>query len=312
MARVVIERGTRRLMETSAPAGCNTFKASEKAFLKDAEGNLIEAYLDLFNKRVKVLDYQIQDWPKAATWLDRTAAEHHLGKILFNVKQSEPHELENLGYIREGIIPSFFNGEDALCYSRFTDFQRSKSRYYEQEEAILNQIKNEQPGFKTKKMPAGLKTGRIDHGQVEELVNLYRQIFSTYPSPLLNPDYVHRVMTTHVCFWGVFKGDAVISAASAEMDLSKGNAEITDCATLPDYRGHGLLRHLIVILEEELQTRGIGTLYSLARAGSYGMNAALNRLDYAYKGRFINNCHIGGRFEDMNLWTKVLNGPYPH
>ncbi|SFR05435.1 hypothetical protein SAMN05660706_11221 [Desulfoscipio geothermicus DSM 3669] len=23
-----------------------------------------------------------------------------------------------------------------------------------------------------------------------------------------------------------------------------------------------------------------------------------------YTGRFLNNCHIGGRFEDMNLWVK--------
>lgn len=296
----------------SAPAGCSISRTGEKTLLKDTGGNFIEVYLDRFNKRVKVLDHQIQDWQKAASLLDRTASEHHLGKILFNVKQSGHHQLENLGYVREGDIPSFFNGENALCYSRFTDSQRSESRYCEQEEAILNQIKNEQPGFKTKNPPAGLKTGRIDHKQVEELVSLYRKIFSTYPSPLLDPDYVHRVMTTHVCFWGVFKDDTVISAASAEMDLSNGNAEITDCATLPDYRGQGLLRHLIMILEEELRTRGIGALYSLARAGSYGMNAALNRLGYAYKGRFINNCHIGGRFEDMNLWTKVLDGFYPH
>jgi len=278
----------------------------DNVVFKDPEGNFLKAYIDLINKRIKVLDYQIQDWQKAVSWLDRTASQHQLGKILINIKPVDNHVLENFGYIREGVIPAFFRGENALCYSRFTDFQRSKSPYYEQEEEILTRIKNDQYRSKTKKLPAGLKLNRIDPDQTEDLVELYRRIFSTYPSPLLDPDYVHRVMTTHVCFWGVFKADTVISAASAEMDLPNCNAEITDCATLPEYRGQGLLSHLIIVLEEKMRAREIGTLYSLARAGSYGMNAALNRLGYDYQGRFINNCHIGGRFEDMNLWTKVV------
>jgi len=290
---------------TPAPAGCNGVN-NDSVVLKHSEGNLLEAYIDLINKRIKVLDYCIQDWQKAVSWLDRAAGKHRLGKILFNIKAPENHVLENFGYIREGVIPAFFRGADALCYSRYTDVQRSKSRYHEQEEEILTRIRDDRHRSATKKLPVGLTINRIVPEQAEDLVELYRQIFSTYPSPLLNPDYVHQIMTTHVCFWGVFKGDTVISAASAEMDRSNCNAEITDCATLPAYRGQGLLSHLIIILEEEMQARKIGSLYSLARAGSYGMNAALYRLGYEYHGRLINNCHISGRFEDMNLWTKVV------
>ncbi|MFA7468427.1 MAG: putative beta-lysine N-acetyltransferase [Desulfotomaculaceae bacterium] len=279
----------------------------EAVVFKDDEGNYLEAYIDLVNKRLKVLNHQIQDWPKAVSWLDRAAGQHQLGKILFNIKSPENYVLENSGYVLEGVIPAFFKGTDALCYSRYTDFERSKSQYYEQEEEILMQIKNAQHRSETtKKLPAGLKIDRINNEQAGDLVNLYRRIFSTYPSPLLNPDYVHKVMETHISFWGMFEGDQLISAASAEMNLSNCNAEITDCATLPEYRGQGLLRHLIMVLEEEMQTKEISALYSLARAGSYGMNAALDRLGYEYQGRFINNCHIGGRFEDMNLWTKVV------
>ncbi|HBX23246.1 MAG TPA: putative beta-lysine N-acetyltransferase [Desulfotomaculum sp.] len=290
---------------TPTPAGCNVHNEDNVVF-KDSEGNLLEAYIDVINKRLKVLHYRVQDWPQAVSWLDRAACEHQLGKILFNIKSPENYVLNNFGYIQEGVIPAFFRGADALCFSRFTDFERSQSQYQEQEEDILTQIKNTQHRSATKMLPAGLKLNRIDPDQAEDLVALYRQIFSSYPSPLLDPDYVFKVMTTHVCFWGVFKGDTIISAASAEMDLVNCNAEITDCATLPVYRGQGLLSHLISVLEKEMQARKIGPLYSLARAGSYGMNAALDRLGYAYRGRFINNCHIGGRFEDMNLWTKVV------
>ena len=44
----------------------------------------------------------------------------------------------------------------------------------------------------------------------------------------------------------------IVSAASAEMNHFYHNAEITDCATLPEHRKFGLLKQLILKLEEEL------------------------------------------------------------
>lgn len=155
-------------------------------------------------------------------------------------------------------------------------------------------------------MPEGYTARKICNEHVNELVELYRNTFSSYPSPLLDIEYVHNVMQTHVTFYGVFVGDILVSAASAEVDHRNRNSEITDCATLPEHRGKGLLSNLIMLLEKEMWVQKIAALYSLARAGSYGMNAALCRLGYEYKGRFINNCHIGGRYEDMNLWVKNI------
>lgn len=279
---------------------------NDKVVERDYEGNFIEVFIDHANKRLKVLDYRARDWQIVASWLDQAAARNNLGKILFYIRRSGDHLLGQCGYILEGIIPGFFRGDDALCYSRFTDSERSKSPYYDQEEEMLNKIKEKNNQEATKELPPGFIISKISRGQAGELVNLYRQVFSSYPSPLFNPDYVRKVMQTHVTFFGAFAGDKLVSAASADMDLHNRNAEITDCATLPEYRGKGLLNNLIRTLEQELSTINIGTLYSLARAGSYGMNAALYRLGYDYRGRFINNCHIGGRFEDMNLWVKTV------
>jgi hypothetical protein len=35
------------------------------------------------------------------------------------------------------------------------------------------------------------------------------------------------------------------------------------------------------------------------------MNTALARLGYRFRGRLMNNCHIMGGFEDMNIWVRL-------
>lgn len=76
--------------------------------------------------------------------------------------------------------------------------------------------------------------------------------------------------------------------------------------TIPEYRGQGLLSNLVYSLEQDLTQKGFYTLYSLSRAMNPGINAVLFKLGYKYTGRLINNCHICGGFEDMNIWVKKL------
>lgn len=102
-----------------------------------------------------------------------------------------------------------------------------------------------------------------------------------------------------------------VSAASAEINDKHANAELTDCATDRDNRGRGLMHHILTALQVDPAERGIQTAYTMARAGSYGMNKAFFRLGFEYTGRLLNNCDIAGTFEDMNIWTKQLTAPRP-
>ena len=97
-----------------------------------------------------------------------------------------------------------------------------------------------------------------------------------------------------------------MSAASAEINHFYHNAEMTDCATLPEYRQFGLLKQLILKFEEELLAQRVYCVYSIARALSFGMNAALHQLGYEYRGRLANNCYIFDELEDMNMWVKQI------
>jgi putative beta-lysine N-acetyltransferase len=81
---------------------------------------------------------------------------------------------------------------------------------------------------------------------------------------------------------------------------------MTDFATLPSQRGSGHASYILHQLEDELKKRDYHALYSIARATSYGMNKVFKEAAYEYTGRLIQNCHIAGELEDMNLWSKVI------
>ena len=118
-------------------------------------------------------------------------------------------------------------------------------------------------------------------------------------------DYINKLLESGCLFGGVFHRERLISIASAYPEKDLCRCELTDCATLPDYRGLSLTERILMLLEKEIKDKGPLTLYSLARARSYGMNRVFHKLDYKYQGRLINNCCLSGGFEDMNLWVKV-------
>lgn len=141
---------------------------------------------------------------------------------------------------------------------------------------------------------------------IPQMTTLFSEVFKTYPSPVFDTDYLKNVMQGKTLFKVAVQDGKIISIASAEMDFLNLNAEMTDCATYPEYRGKGLLTNLMYHLENDLRNKGFIALYSLCRAIEPGINKALHKLDYKYTGRLVNNCNICGGFEDMNIWVKVL------
>ncbi|MFZ5643519.1 MAG: putative beta-lysine N-acetyltransferase [Bacillota bacterium] len=270
------------------------------------EGFQAETGIDFTNRRLKVLSYEAGDHFRLAERIKGLAQEKKLGKVLFNSRKEGCLDLERAGFVLEGTIPGFFNGKDAYCYSYFIDPARSRSRYLEEEDRILMEVTGSKAPEKSEaKLPAGYNLREVREDDVEGLVSLYKSVFASYPSPLFDPGYILDVMKDQVYFLAVFKNSVLVSAGSAEMDIINQNAEITDLATDPGARGLGLVTAVMKALEAEMCERRLNCLYSLSRAGVPGVNRALYKLGYSFKGRLINNCHIGGRFENMNVWVKL-------
>jgi beta-lysine N6-acetyltransferase len=183
---------------------------------------------------------------------------------------------------------------------------RRRSDDWCKEDEIIRSVQSQTRYNDLSSLPDGFLIRKAEKKDAAELSRLYKTVFTVYPTPLQRVDYVLQVLKSGTIFYIIEKDGQIVSAASAEVNKTYHNAEVTDCATLPEYRKHGLMKHLICQLEEDLRKNGIFCAYSLARAKSFGMNAVFHQLGYEYAGRLTNNCYIYQDLEDMNIWFKNL------
>jgi beta-lysine N6-acetyltransferase len=260
-------------------------------------------YRDGVNKRIRVDDIH-GNLNSLLTYLDIDAQSGDYEKLIIKARESQFMTLIERGFVHEGMINHFFNGDRAHFMSRFMKDERRTSNYWSEEDDILSSVQKLGVYPSLKDTEASIQLAET--GQAEELACLYKEVFQLYPVPLHNPQYIKDAMNNGTIFVCIRQNEKIISAASAEINFQYKNAELTDCATLPLYRKGGFMKNLIAKLEEELLSREIFCAYTIARALSFGMNAVFHQLGYEYRGRLANNCYIFDKIEDMNLWEKNL------
>lgn len=267
----------------------------------------VELELSPVNKRIILYQYKLRNTAAVSVfveYLDNLCDSNGFGKVWGKLPEEDSRQLLKYGFIREAAIPSYFApGKDAVICSRFYGERKlsrntllNKQMVMEmQKSATVNCEINSCPGYHFK--IAGKNDTRL-------LANLYQQVFASYPYPVHDPGYLQRCMD-YTRYMLAFREDQLVAAASAEMNCTYRNAEMTDFATLPSERGRGLAAILLQQLEREMSSANIHSLYTLARSTSPSMNQVFKKMGYKYTGTLINNCHIAGDFEDMNVYCKM-------
>lgn len=208
---------------------------------------------------------------------------------------------------KEALIPGFFNGkEDVVFMCYYCDKKRETETYIEKYEEIMKvaQKKARTPSFF--KLPSGYKFVSCSVDMIPSLVKLYKRVFPSYPFPIHEPDYIEKTMKENITYYGVLFKDELVAAASTERSLQYNNCEMTDFATLPEYRGIGLGGYLLHLMDTNIKQEGICVVYTIARAISYGMNITFAKNQYMFGGRLKNNTDISGSIESMNIWYKRI------
>lgn len=266
----------------------------------------IHLYVDYFNKRLRVDDYR-GNVNMIVQELNTLMDSYKFTKLIYFSRFEHWRGLLSIGFELEGIINGYFNGSDNYIMTCYKENERRTSSSWLQEDAIIQSIREKGRKTDESKLPNQYSIRKAKTEDAVKLAELYDNVFPIYPTPMNNPEYVTKVMTSGTIFYVVECKNELVSAASAEINTSLHHAEITDCATLPEHRKYGLLKRLMVELEKELKDAGSYCAFSLARALSYGMNAALYQLGYQYNGRLTNNCFIFDKIENMNVWVKDLS-----
>ncbi|MGN1401079.1 MAG: putative beta-lysine N-acetyltransferase [Bacillus sp. (in: firmicutes)] len=258
--------------------------------------------IDRPNGRIRIDDYY-GDMDAILEDVSAAAEQMDCEKMIIKARREQFQWLLERNFVLEASIDRYFYGSDLYFFSRFYLPTRRQSDSWTDEDLIVDQVqKLEQTGREATADRFELRVCTTE--DAKELSDFYRNIFKVYPVPLEEPKYIIRCMETHSLFAGYFLNGKIVSAASADINGQYKNAEITDCGTLPEFRQFGLMQGLLGFLESQLKDKGIYCFYTLARAKSFGMNAAFFRLGYGYRGRLANNCYIGDGLEDMNVWVK--------
>jgi putative beta-lysine N-acetyltransferase len=274
----------------------------------EEENYYISACFDHFNQRLRVDDYR-GNVLCIANHMIELATNQSYSKAIIYSRREHVHVFVEKGFLLEAILEGFYHGSHAYALTMYFESGRKHNDKWVKEDELLHRVLQLPHGSfpSSSTMSEGYSIRKATPTDLESLCHLYSQVFQIYPTPLNDPNYVKLIMKRNTIFYLIEYNGLIVSAASACMDTHYYNAEITDCATLPDHRKHGLMKHLIIELETALRKEKIYCAYSIARSLSFGMNAVLQQLHYKYKGRMTNNCYIFDKLEDMNVWVKDLS-----
>ncbi len=264
----------------------------------------IDVTIDFINERIRVDDYR-GNIQSVHTRMKALATQYSFTKAIIKSRAEDVQSFLARGYNLEGVIDGYFNGSDAYFMVHYESDERRTSSTWKKEDELLESV-SLLPSSQPSQLPDGYSMRLATLSDCRALADLYERVFQSYPTPMNDSDYLKKVMEDGTIFNVVEWDGEIVSAASAELNETYHNAEMTDCATLPEHRKYGSMQVIVASLENELIKRQIYCAYSLARAESYGMNACLKKLDYQYRGRLTNNCVMNGAYENMNIWVKRL------
>ncbi|WP_375090040.1 putative beta-lysine N-acetyltransferase [Peribacillus sp. RS7] len=266
----------------------------------------MELYHDHANQRLRMDDYR-GNIQKAMARALVIAKEQGFTKVILKARNEDLSAALGQGYMLEGILSRYFNGNDAYCMAFYLTDERRTSDFWVKEDKVIQDVSEIPRLMDMLKIPENYLLRFATDEDAQELANLYGEIFETYPTPMNDERYIKKVMEEGTIFSVIEYEGSIVSAASAEVNEMYHNAELTDCATIPHHRKHGFMKVLISALEQELIRKNIYCSYSLARSLSMGMNAVFHQLGYEYGGRLTKNCNIWDKYEDMNIWGKDLS-----
>lgn len=257
------------------------------------------------NDRIYLMKLDGQDVETITSEISRLAIEKRYSKIFCKIPKYIAPLFFADGYILEATIPKFYNKKDDVFFvSKFLNSDRLLNIENKQLLVLSNLLKDKPK--KKRKKASEYTIRKLNKSDVEQITDIYREVFDTYPFPIHNPGYILKTMQEDVQYFGAEKDGKLAALSSAEIDFKSENAEMTDFATHPEHTGNSLSVLLLKEMEKQMKNQGIKTLYTIARLNSIQMNKTFLRNNYKYSGTLIKNTNIAGKIESMNVYYKQM------
>ncbi len=259
------------------------------------------------NNRIYLMRLNTDDTHGLIATLDDMALNNGYGKIFAKISEPAWNAFKSADYVKEAVVPGFFTGKtDGFFISKYFSAGRQKAQHVEK---LLRFVKQAGEGSANNIHKTGRATRDVvscKPSDAEEMSVIYQQVFKSYPFPIQKPIYLKRIMKEGVLYFCIRIEGRIAAIAAAEIDLVSKNAEMTDFATLPKWRGMGFAGMLLNHMDKKTRKLGIKTAYTIARATSNGMNTVFKNSGYKYAGLLKNNSQICGSIQSMTVWYKHI------
>lgn len=261
---------------------------------------------DKGSNRVYLIQLHPDDFPDIIERLDTLVGEHDYTKIFAKVPARFAPAFLSEGYAMEAFIPNFFKGvEDVLFLVKYFDAERSRPDTSALQ--ALQQVLSTPPSLCENTPDTTFSLRPLTPADIDSMIPVFRQVFASYPFPIFEPAFLLRSMEQEgTRYFGAYHRGQLIAISSAECNEKALNAEMTDFAVLPSYRGQRLALHLLAMMEKKLEQDGYLTFYTIARLKSLSMNKTFYNSGYHYSGTLNQNTQISGSIESMNVWYKTV------
>jgi putative beta-lysine N-acetyltransferase len=259
-----------------------------------------------YNDRAYLMKLHSIDSHDIVRHLHELASSNGYTKIFAKIPASALELFMEDGYEQEASIPNFFPDGEAACFlGKYFSASRREEGNPRLVRDVLDAAGKQEHISSLPPLPAGFTSRIAVEEDVDGMAEVYRKVFATYPFPIHDPGFLRSAMNDATIYFGVWNGNEIVALSSAETDPASLSAEMTDFATVPEYRGLGLALHLLRRMEQVVQSRGIRSFFTIARAYSFGMNITFARNGYSFGGTLVNNTNISGDLESMNVWYKA-------
>lgn len=260
-----------------------------------------------YNDRVYLMKLSKDDLPGIIDKIETLAKTGGYSKIFAKVPACARDKFLERGFLVEASVPRFYKGtEDAYFLGKYFSGWRAIENRPEEILKILSASRSKANDEVKIDLPPGFNFKICESSDAIKMTEVFRKVFETYPFPVHRTEYIQKTMDEDVVYFSIRRGNDIVALSSAEMDMSSRNVEMTDFATLPEYRGNGLGIYLLQKMENEMRKKKMKLAYTIARACSYGINIIFSRSGYEYGGTLPNNTNISGKFESMNVWYKCI------
>src|SRR5690554_1294676 len=235
-----------------------------------------------YNDRIYLLDLNPKDIPKIFGTFNSLLKENKYAKIIAKVPEKYKHVFYEKGFFEEANVPNFYNGNEKMLFlAKYHKHERKIDKEKHKAEKVLKAA-NKKQVVKYIKFDNNFSYKVLDESYTEQMIKIYKKVFTTYPFPIFNGDYILETMNDNIIYFGVFKKNELIAISSCEINYQKSYVEMTDFAVLEKYRGRKIPLYLLKQMEDYMKKKGIKKAYTMARALSYGMNIAFKKMGYEY------------------------------